>query len=261
MKKLIIAGISAGILTLGVAGVNAAINEVDGINFNTGDPGTGIVGTAHDLSSATGRGATYGDLLNPDPYDRICVFCHAPHNTIKTTSTSVDYLPLWNHDITTMISYNMYDNGADDPTDTSHKDTSAGMAGPGSVSLLCLSCHDGSVAVNAYGSTTGNSDSTGDADAFITQNAQYVIGGSSDMIGDLSNHHPIGFNYGTVATADNEIAATTASMGSYTIGDLLWAGNMECTTCHDVHNSRNTGEKFLWVSDTNSDFCLTCHLK
>jgi predicted CXXCH cytochrome family protein len=47
----------------------------------------------------------------------------------------------------------------------------------------------------------------------------------------------------------------------YTIGDLLWAGQMECTTCHDVHNTKNEGEKFLWASDENSDLCMTCHLK
>ena len=50
-------------------------------------------------------------------------------------------------------------------------------------------------------------------------------------------------------------------VGSVTISDLLWNGNMECTTCHDVHNTKNTGEKFLWKSDAQSAFCLTCHLK
>ena len=80
--------------------------------------------------------------------------------------------------------------------------------------------------------------------------------------GDLSNHHPIGFNYNDVEATDDEIQKSTEKLGLvYTIADLLVSDQMECTTCHDVHNTKNTGEKFLWISDTQSALCLTCHLK
>jgi len=52
--------------------------------------------------------------------------------------------------------------------------------------------------------------------------------------------------------------------GATTIGDLLYNGTQfECVTCHDVHNSQNeaAAEKFLWISNDHSAFCLTCHLK
>jgi predicted CXXCH cytochrome family protein len=36
---------------------------------------------------------------------------------------------------------------------------------------------------------------------------------------------------------------------------------MECASCHDVHNTKNTGDTFTWVQDTNSNLCLSCHKK
>jgi len=115
------------------------------------------------------------------------------------------------------------------------------------------------VAVNEYGFVPGDIKSSGvrKGDEAETIFGQYRIGEG----GNLTNHHPIGFVYQDVATVDDEIASPTATMGNYEIGDLLWQGRMECTTCHDVHNTKNTGEKFLWISDANSNFCLTCHLK
>lgn len=222
------------------------------------DPGTGIKGTAHDLRSNY-RGAKYGanDSLN-----RICVWCHAPHHTLKPADVAgdIDYLPLWNHTTTTMV-FQPYTNGADDPNDPNHISTAEQIANqPGSVSKLCLSCHDGTVGVNEYGFEPGDINSSGvrKGDTLHKISAEYNIGKG----GDLSNHHPIGFDYQTVEAVDDEIQKASAPMNSYyTIGDLLWAGKMECTTCHDVHNTKNEGEKFLWKSDRESGLCLTCHLK
>jgi predicted CXXCH cytochrome family protein len=130
------------------------------------------------------------------------------------------------------------------------------------VSRLCLSCHDGTVSTNAYGAYNGASsfglDNKNIKD--IPTTMEFLIGGVNGD--DLSNHHPIGFPYANT-DVDNEIAKPTEAMGTngLKISDLLWAGNMECTTCHDVHNSKNQGEKFLWASDLESAFCLTCHKK
>ena len=40
-------------------------------------------------------------------------------------------------------------------------------------------------------------------------------------------------------------------------------GNMQCVSCHDVHNSLNEAgaERFLWTSNNRSAFCIVCHLK
>lgn len=238
--------------------------DYSGIN-----PGSGIKGTAHDLRSGQPAGDVYGANDTGNKYggaggdlNRICVWCHAPHHTLRPADVAgdIDYLPLWNHTTTTMV-YQTYSNGADEPADPSHASTSEVLANqPGSVSKLCLSCHDGSVAVNEYGFAPGDIKSSGvrkgDTPRFIT--SQYKIGEA----GDLTNHHPIGFAYADVEAVDDEIQRASAPMNTfYTIGDLLWAGKMECTTCHDVHNTKNSGEKFLWKSDEESGFCLTCHLK
>jgi predicted CXXCH cytochrome family protein len=237
-------------------------------DFSNEEPGSGINGTAHDL-----RPGQPADAYNANDVDnayegaastdlnRICVWCHAPHHTLKPAEYAgdIDYLPLWNHEVTSLV-FQPYTNGAEEPGDPSHASTAEMLANqPGSVSKLCLSCHDGSVAVNEYGFVPGDLKSSGvrKGDAAVTIVDQYRIGEG----GNLTNHHPIGFKYQDVATVDDEIASPTVEMGNYEIGDLLWQGRMECTTCHDVHNTKNTGEKFLWISDENSNFCLTCHLK
>ncbi|MFZ5998827.1 MAG: hypothetical protein ACOYW7_15260 [Nitrospirota bacterium] len=123
---------------------------------------------------------------------------------------------------------------------------------PGAVSKLCLSCHDGSVAVNTYGAfKDSNSSSKHDGDVRIidAQEGRFGIG----VRGDLRNHHPVGLEYAAVRAVNNEIADITMSVTSTkTIEDLLWNGRIECPTCHDVHNTQCEGEHFLWKSDRNS---------
>lgn len=235
-------------------------------------PGTGITASYHDLSS-TGAASTYGDSVEQAAgpgFNRICIYCHTPHHSLKPADAlagvnPVGYVPLWNHAITTTPSWTLYDNGADDPSDPQHfADSTLLATTPGSVSLLCLSCHDGSVAVNQYGFLPAAAEERHQgADVFMLNTSRASIG----FGGDLSNHHPIGFDYASVSSAtggaDTEIADPLTAMGATgkSIGDLLWGGKMECGTCHDVHNSQNDGRKLTWVEDTNSAFCLTCHIK
>jgi predicted CXXCH cytochrome family protein len=222
-----------------------------------GLPGNGIKLTAHDLSSNTAWGPTFGDTTEQAGLDRICIYCHAPHNTLKLADAAgINYLPLWNHNVTVQT-YAMYSPGTDLPSDPNHQSKAAellvGQNRPGGVSRLCLSCHDATVATNAYGQYGASSKGAGNK--FVT--GAFIIGGN----GDLSNHHPIGFDYDIAQASDDEIAPKVTQMGNVKVQDLLWANKMECTTCHDVHNTKNQGEKFLWISDANSNFCLTCHLK
>ncbi len=238
--------------------------------------GTGINGTVHDLATPH-NGMNY-TALPADPLQRICIFCHAPHSTWRLSPANggpgagvgsgpqapdaFDYLPLWNHQLTgNYASYTMYQNGPGAPTigPRASQAIQFGMT-PGSTSLLCLSCHDGSVAVNSYGNSSQllYSQSGGGP----TIGAQYVIGQSNY----LGNHHPIGFNYDAVQSVDIEIRqADTAQLGAAgpVRNHLYGPGNtlMECGTCHAVHNKGNTGETLLWRSDTSSHLCLTCHDK
>jgi predicted CXXCH cytochrome family protein len=237
-------------------------------------PGAGIQNTVHDLSQSGNGMAIYNVVDNaPDgtPLNRICVFCHAPHNSYRLSSAAggsgpqapdaaFDYLPLWNHELQADIGYQMYENGPGAPLGVPQASQAIanGMV-PGSVSLLCLSCHDGTVAANSYGN--------GASGGTQVISSPYVIG--QDKY--LGNHHPIGFNYDQVALADPAVnpgeagirdADSTFLTPTSLIRDHLYnTTNMECATCHSVHNTGNSGERLLWRSDQNSELCLTCHAK
>lgn len=229
-------------------------------------PTSGITDSYHDLGTTA---ATYGDTGEQGGQNRICVYCHAPHNTIKLGSPEavdgmgnpVEYLPLWNHAITDMAAYEMYSNGPLAPT-TGDGALNAIMGQPTGVSILCLSCHDGSVATNAYGAPGTSSVGAGDK----TMTGRALIGGLniSTGLGDLSNHHPISFDYAAADALDDEINPATTSMGTFgkTINDFLFGGSVECATCHDVHNGTEAvGVRLTYVDDDRSAFCLTCHFK
>jgi predicted CXXCH cytochrome family protein len=241
-------------------------------------PGNGINLTPHDLAqSGNGMGG-----YNASPVDtkaRICIFCHAPHNAYKlspanggpaiglgggpTAPDAYDYIPLWNHTLPAATVYTMYYGGPGAPQTGPMAQQSLGAVA-GSTSLLCLSCHDGSVAVNAYGN--GSQISTSISTGTATIGAGYVIGKD----GILQNHHPIGFSYSAVYPTDTGIRnPATAALGTagfvtshlYASQALGATDTMECGTCHSVHNTGNTGETLLWRSDTSSRLCLTCHAK
>jgi predicted CXXCH cytochrome family protein len=243
-------------------------------SFATTVPGSGITDSYHDLGTTS---ATYGDATeqaNAVYGNRICIYCHAPHNTIKLGSpeavdgmgVAVEYLPLWNHTITTMPGYMMYDNGPAEPASgDANSYAKANATSPTGVSILCLSCHDGSVATNAYGTGTG---AVGAADKFFLAGTRGLIGGlnATTGLGDLSNHHPISFDYAAAAAADAEILPATSpfvtATGTETIADHLFGGQLECASCHDVHNGPSVaGVRLTYVNDARSAFCLTCHDK
>jgi predicted CXXCH cytochrome family protein len=240
-------------------------------------PGDGINNTPHDLGEAK-NGMNY--TADPaDPLNRICIFCHAPHNTYRLSAANdasglaaggagplapdeYTYLPLWNHTVEDPIpAFAMYDNGPGAPF-AGMKASQAILNGmtPGGVSILCLSCHDGNIAVNSWGNADQRTGSMSTGTTVITD--AYAIG-----LGDyLGNHHPIGFDYDAVMVDDPEIRLAddfnltpTTSVRDHLFG----AGNtmMECATCHSVHNKGNGGEALLWRSDQNSELCLTCHDK
>jgi predicted CXXCH cytochrome family protein len=132
----------------------------------------------------------------------------------------------------------------------------ATTAQPGSTSKLCLSCHDGTVAVNSFGGTTGTT----------------FLSGGDNLGTALTNDHPIGFTYdAALVTADGALQpiTTAVTIGSGTktkvgtiASNLLYAGKMECASCHDVHNTFTAASgKLVKVSMASSALCTTCHAK
>lgn len=193
-----------------------------------------IVGTQHDLSGNTYTGG------------EICIVCHTPHNA----DVSQGDAPLWNHTATTQT-YTLYESSSLDAADLDQ---------PAGVSKLCLSCHDGTVAIDSFGTTPTNT-------SFMTGDP--AIGSDG-----LSNDHPVSFTYDTaLANLDGELAdpaTTTVTVGTTpsrtgTLAEvmLFGAGNdqIECSSCHDVHNTLAAGPKLLLVNQAGSALCLTCHTK
>ncbi len=297
MKKTLVLGLAVGLVSMAAsafAGPSAPMAiPTPGYPNQKNTGGTGIVGSSHDMSNVAGKtvgGASWTSAQyssgGPDVQKRICVFCHHPHNAMASNGKTgyvegatgggasytgtLEYSPLWNRVLST-TSFVGYSNGimmggnSVLGSDKRHALNAADVGGGtkiAGVSLLCMSCHDGVTAMNAYSQTTGSSQNAG------ANTINSAITSTAGFKGDMNNHHPMGFQYVAVQGVDAEIADPNTVMvpgTSTTIADLLYGPNhtMECVTCHDVHNTQNEkgAERFLWRSDNQSNFCLTCHLK
>jgi predicted CXXCH cytochrome family protein len=176
-----------------------------------------IAGSKHDFS---GKG--WGS-------NEICVFCHTPHNANKTVTGS----QLWNHQVST-ATYAVYSS----PT---LQGTPEQPRGP---SKLCLSCHDGTVAIDAFGNQNGN----------------HYISGATKLGTDLSNDHPISiyWDHQTDQTSCSNCHSTHPM--KFTSVLPFYSHYMECSTCHEPHN-KGPEAKMLRKSLTGSAICLHCHGK
>ncbi len=166
----------------------------------------------------------------------ICVVCHTPHNADNTVTDA----PLWNHQVTSST-FTVYSSSTFNGTANQ----------PDGASKLCLSCHDGTVAIDNFGGKT---------------NGTNFVSGGKNFSTDLSNDHPVSFTYdAALAAADGEIynpTSTNSGLGGTIAQDLLIGGKMECASCHDVHNTvAVNGTKLLVKSNNGSALCLTCHKK
>ncbi len=156
-----------------------------------------VVGSQHDLTTGgTGQGGT-GNT------DQVCVFCHTPHGS--DTSAPV---PLWNKVLGAPGSYTQYSTLATPSFDSAE-------APVGSVSLACLSCHDGTQAMDVVinGPGSGNYNPAGSEIDPI--GIGVMTGAPVPVLGtDLTNDHPISMQYGgggvntTTHPADGTFAGT-----------------------------------------------------
>jgi len=193
-----------------------------------------ITGSVHDLNA-------YVPAITM-PNGRICVACHTPHNANSTAA------PLWNH-APSAGGHTPYASGT----------LNAVVGAPAGVSLLCLSCHDGSAALDSFGAGTRTDNTPGTTT--MTGTALFDL--------DMSNDHPVSFTYdAALATADGQLhdPTTTASgLGGNIDADMLFGvGNnqLECASCHDVHNGPSVVEAPLLIkTNASSQLCLTCHNK
>jgi predicted CXXCH cytochrome family protein len=126
--------------------------------------------------------------------------------------------------------------------------TQAMVGQPSGSSLLCLSCHDGTIAP-AYAS---NSETLIDFSSGIMN----LPKGSKNLTTDLSDDHPISFIYSSsLVLVDRELVDPNFLPETIRLENE----QLQCTSCHDPHN--NTFNDFLVVTSQYSQLCLQCHQK
>lgn len=185
-----------------------------------------ITNSAHDFSVYSWSG---GEICKP---------CHTPHFANRSVS------PLWNHTLTN-ATY-LISGG----TQSAARDMDA-------VSRLCLSCHDGTVALDSFGGASGST---------------YMPG--SDTIGkDLRDDHPIGnqalypprptpvwwsaeFRDASGLPPEIRLQAWLNPSSSRPSQPDMVVG---CTTCHNAHNRGYP--HLLNMANAASALCMTCHIK
>ncbi|MFZ2540155.1 MAG: multiheme c-type cytochrome, partial [Gallionella sp.] len=233
-----------------------------------------VASTKHNLSASS------PGTVKATSESQICVFCHTPHNAnIKAVA------PLWNRELTTLI-YTTYTSASMDAVTDQ----------PGYGSKLCLSCHDGALAIG----TVGVLNNAGPVAIMMDgTDAGTIPAGAGEFTGytrnlgmDLSNDHPVSFPYDvTLADNDGELRTPPVDVGGTAIVAKRTAGvapnplfpldsdaQMQCTTCHDPHTWETDpgkgNHKFLRgnrlqqvqslggsFSRSDDSMCLACHDK
>ncbi len=203
-------------LVLGVAAIAGLL---------TSSANAQITNSAHDFSSYSWSG---GEICKP---------CHTPHFANYAAGR------LWNHALTS-ATYTLHDGSS-----------GTAVANLDRVSRLCMSCHDGTVALDSFGGMTGTN----------------FVPGSALIGTELRDDHPVGSTaiYATApSTSFNPQDANhrvASAWGTLSLRSWIDSGGTEryvvgCNTCHQQHNAGNFGH-MLRFSNQSSHVCLTCHIK
>ena len=203
----------------------------------------GIVGSKHDFSGATW---STGEICKP---------CHTPHGATVKDNTGNDIgAPIWNRSLPSSTSYKMYIGGVA----TSNQEIDSN-------SILCMSCHDGTIALDSFGGATGTT-TIGTGTGANTK---------ANLGTDLTTDHPVGaaavWPTGASYMVDPSLRD---AQGMMPLRKLASSGQLVvgCSSCHEPHNRKNQ-PKLLWVSNSTavttvdgrnvpgSGLCLNCHKK
>jgi len=178
-----------------------------------------VVGSKHDLS-VSGPGPIKA-LREANP----CVFCHAMHGGGMSLSSRPD--PTAN--------YRPYESS-----------TMRGSPGrPSGASRVCLSCHDGTIAVGQ--TLKRRIDVTGAPDGKIPASRRSNLGT------DLRSSHPF-----SISASGSPGTRAPPAHGRVRADKQ---GLIQCTSCHDPHSEFGGSPegKFLVESTTRSALCGECH--
>ena len=245
----------------------------------TGYATAGVVGSQHDLTSA---GSGQGGTANTD---EVCVFCHTPHGSDTTAP-----VPLWNKVLGAPGSYTQYSTLLTPSFDSTE-------APVGSVSLACLSCHDGTQAMDVVVNVPGSGEHNAGGAEIDPVAIGAMTGTPVPNLGtDLTDDHPVSMTYGgggpagtdpdgtfagTLGDADflapekatvngNPIWWVDSPVGTtgtrektdmilYARGDLGTVQPfVECGSCHDPHNDTTAGANSVAFLRINNTASQIC---
>lgn len=235
-----------------------------------------VRGTKHNLSAATDGAAYPGGAVptrtvKATSETQVCVFCHTPHGA------TLGVTPLWNRKLSS-ATYAPYTSSSLDANVLQGT-----LNQPGGSSKLCLSCHDGTLAIGSVNvlNGLGSADTPGTqaismtgvsgASGVMAEGSGTTTGYTRNLGIDLSNDHPISVTYTTsLSDRDGELrsvdvnqkypAGTGTIIGLRSPGLLPKApleptgtaglGQIQCAACHDPHlretNEATVGnQKFL----------------
>ena len=228
-----------------------------------------VVGVQAELESNVSMTKHNLSILGPGSVkagfeDEVCVFCHTPHG-----ATNEPGAPLWNKTLSEET-YTTYLSSSIDADLVNNQ-----LAQPAGSSKLCLSCHDGTLAVGAVNVKGGQTGITFNMsgvnpDGTMPAGAGSATGFTRDLGTDLSNDHPVSVTYDdALANRDGELRVPDAEQKIPPgVGDLVairnhplgirpllpleptgpnGEGQIQCGTCHDphLHDTNDADIKFL----------------
>ncbi len=233
----------------------------------------GILGSKHDLGIGGGAQQTSGTA------NQVCVFCHTPHGSDTSAAA-----PLWNKVLGSPASYTRYSTLGTVTLDGTETEV-------GSVSLACLSCHDGTQAMDVVVNSPGSGGYNAAGTEIDGASIGLMTGTPIPNLGqDLRDDHPISIQYAgggcntttpacgplgdpDFATPQNDtingnlvwwVDTTVGTAGTREKTDMILytrteatAANepepfVECGSCHDPHADTSTPVSFLRINnDTN----------
>jgi len=190
---------------------------------------------SHNMAPSSGSPIT-GNLGSP------CLYCHAPHSGLEG-SAGVSGTPLWSQKLSSVKSYEMY-------SSTTMVNKTSSTPPLGSNSTLCLSCHDGTVALGT-----------------LTPYGQIAMSGSlngtsADLGTTLTSTHPFNFVTPLQPATDlwPSLSASPPSTQDLTGKVQLINGNVECGSCHNPHvQNIDSSSDFLVIDNSQSALCMACH--
>lgn len=214
-----------------------------------------ILNTRHNLS-VSGPGP-----IKAVTETEVCVFCHTPHHADSSG-------PLWNRSLSSVANYTV-------PSSATLLSTPQNP--PDGDSRLCLSCHDGTVAIGSVINLGGAATTISMQDSGTGE----LTGGRlsanvpSNFSTDLSGHHPVSIEVNAALLNDKQqqcIAGAVslkvcnpaspvkllATANLYLSGPHTYRG-VQCSSCHDAHEDPVPGTT-MFLRVPPSDLCGKCHI-